>query len=88
MVAPCGDGENGFSVQQEILANHDGDHDGHADIDFCSPLCSCHCCHSHITTSGFLSYAPRIPFSNEFFSFYSDHLSSLSFSIWQPPKIA
>jgi len=45
MLVPCTDGENNFSVTQDILVTYDGDH---ADFDFCSPLCSCHCCHSHI----------------------------------------
>ena len=84
---PCSDTENDFSEQKEMSIFPDGDHDGHADFDFCSPLCSCHCCHSHITTA-ILAYTNYYAPSLEFNSYYSDHLLKISFSFWQPPKIA
>jgi hypothetical protein len=85
---PCDDDANDHSDQQGILVPQDGDLDGHADFDFCSPLCSCHCCHSHITPPVFLSFITDIQYSQEFSSYYEDHLSSIFFPIWQPPKIA
>lgn len=85
---PCSDAENDSFGQQGIVITPDGDHSDQADVDFCPPLCSCHCCHSHITTPGFLSYVPHIELCQELSSYYSDHLLSISHSIWQPPKVA
>ena len=88
VLVPCSDEIDDSSGQQEISVNQNGDHDDKGDIDFCPPLCSCHCCHSHITTSNFLVFISHTQLSQELTFFYSDQLLTISFSIWQPPKIA
>jgi hypothetical protein len=52
IVMPCSDTLLGDHFIQELMdypsANHD-DHGHDHDQDACSPLCFCHCCHTHIT---------------------------------------
>lgn len=45
-IAPCADAPTVDNL--EISLNFNGDH-GHSETeDLCSPLCVCHCCHSHL----------------------------------------
>ena len=65
----------------------DGPQSNNFDFDFCSPLCSCHCCHSHVVTSmlsfDFIDYKWQ-----EGHSFYQTSLIDQAFPFWQPPKIS
>lgn len=60
----------------------------HSDLhDLCTPFCSCHCCHTHITNN--------CAFCSEELTFFEckstdqpfSYLSRISFSIWDPPTI-
>jgi hypothetical protein len=44
-VAPCAD--TPATDNMEISFNTEGDDQNHTE-DLCSPLCVCHCCHSHL----------------------------------------
>jgi len=88
MLIPCSDTENDYADQQEVSIAQASEHESHTDFDFCPPLCTCCCCHSHMTTPVFLSYIASKKLTEDLSSFYSDNLLSISFAIWQPPKIA
>ncbi len=85
--APCADKAGVDST--EISLEYSEFEQGHNDsADLCSPLCICHCCHSHLLVQELL----KDDLTHDFFSsetnLYSDPLKSgFLFSILQPPRI-
>lgn len=67
----------------------DGEEKGDKDIDcgVCNPLFSCANCSGFIVYSHFFTLRKIKSISIEYASFAPDFPSSLSFSIWQPPKL-
>jgi hypothetical protein len=59
-----------------------------SDLDLCSPLCSCHCCHTHyqVYNLHFAEYLP-LPGEKQNPLYAKDFKFSLSYIIWQPPKV-
>ena len=79
---PCAD----EPVENESVSIEAHDHHEESDHnDLCSPFCTCHCCHSHVTQhctfclKTFATFRSRP--SDESFPL----LSRISFSIWDPP---
>lgn len=87
-VIPCVDAVECQEENAEYQLKAEDGHNHDAEDDYCSPFCACQCCHSHITAPGLLAYFSHTQNSQEFSSYYSDHLSNISFSIWEPPKSA
>jgi Family of unknown function (DUF6660) len=83
--SPCSDNEQG-TVDTE-LAVLDIHQSIPTDIDFCSPLCSCHCCHSHITEGTIQSNIEEDYPSIVDAGFHSPIFDNHYFSIFQPPKV-
>ena len=89
-VMPCMDGSfaNNGKVNTEVSKTDNQKE--HGNTDDCSPFCTCSCCSAsviHQTLSFNYFYKPVFQekkYSAYKPSFYSD----ISFSIWQPPKIA
>jgi len=82
---PCADLEKDQSATTEAFSDAAGDTSFH--FDFCSPLCSCHCCHSHVVTS-MLSFDFKDFQLLEVHSFYRISIKDQTFTFWQPPKIS
>jgi hypothetical protein len=62
----------------------------HQESDNCSPFCSCSCCSASVTYQliGY-SYCLTSQFQGKKYSTYtSSSYSEMSFTIWQPPKLA
>ncbi len=56
-VIPCADGEvSQYNI--ETISDSDRDHNHDSGSDMCSPLCVCHCCHSHFTAIQFFFDKP------------------------------
>ena len=82
---PCTDSDENQIVKTELITDATQDSDIH--FDFCSPLCSCHCCHSHVVTTmlsfDFNDYPVQQVYSNRPVS-----IMDQAFPFWQPPKIS
>ena len=81
ILSPCADGSETDDTSLEVISTLDDSHQH----DACSPFCSCHCCHSHVTQlcvlcSGEYDFFISLPSVQSF-----PLLSRISFSIWDPP---
>lgn len=68
------------------LSNHEH---SPTEIDFCSPFCICNCCTSQITHPGdfhFDVHNKKIADNNS--KIRLDYPRSVSYTIWQPPKLS
>lgn len=86
-VAPCADETNADDVKVSYQ-DTGTDHDHNGPEDLCSPLCVCHCCHSHVivqqilvTELGVLAFplqqvVYRAPVTSEFVA-----------ALLQPPQV-
>ncbi len=82
---PCTDSDEIQYQKMELITDAAQDSDIH--FDFCSPLCSCHCCHSHvIATIMVFDFQDNQP--EEERPFYQDTITEYSFPFWQPPKVS
>ncbi|WP_425568570.1 DUF6660 family protein [Pontibacter saemangeumensis] len=88
---PCLDRANAVSSepQTETLAGRHQDHQGDR-TDGCSPFCACHCCHTHFQPQNtqVVEYASSQEAIQEVDLYRNSFISSPSYSIWQPPKVA
>jgi hypothetical protein len=86
----CPDQEDSVFEKEKVSAVADLQQPGHedSDLDLCSPLCSCQCCHTHYQVYN-LHFAEYLPLPGEKQnSFYTNNFRfSLSYMIWQPPKV-
>ncbi|WP_424963905.1 DUF6660 family protein [Ekhidna sp.] len=86
-VAPCTDETTADSI--EVSYQESGsDHDHNESEDLCSPLCVCHCCHSHLVVQQiFISELGILTFPLQR-STYSDPITSgFVGSLLQPPQV-
>ncbi|MFD1187328.1 DUF6660 family protein [Pontibacter rugosus] len=88
---PCPDKANAVRSERQVMAVV-GLHQDHQDnaADPCTPFCACHCCHTHFQpqSADVVEYADLQEVSHEVDLYKSSFVSSLSYSIWQPPKVA
>ncbi len=57
-------------------------------IDHCSPFCTCDCCVSPVLYQDFnLHFNSFSLDQNHFTQYFTDYVSSIFTSIWQPPKL-
>ncbi|MFN0082794.1 MAG: DUF6660 family protein [Ferruginibacter sp.] len=87
---PCGDKEerNAKGAQTISAIKHQHQHDNTNDA--CTPFCSCSCCPASAffqPLSHFSIYKVVFP-SKKYPVYNSSFCPQVSFSIWQPPKIA
>ena len=82
---PCTDSDEVQDLKTELIADTTQDSDIH--FDFCSPLCSCHCCHSHVITS-IVAFDFHDNQPEEVLPFYQDTVAKYSFPFWQPPRVS
>jgi len=57
-------------------------------IDFCTPFCSCHCCHTHITQIAFFSLQDIDLYQYDSPAHSRQLYGIMSFSIWDPPRLS
>ncbi|MFZ5973770.1 MAG: DUF6660 family protein [Bacteroidota bacterium] len=58
------------------------------EVDLCSPFCICSCCSAQIAQPEYFQfqvYTPGFPDTNS--ALTSHFIKSVSYSIWQPPKL-
>ncbi|WP_089318478.1 DUF6660 family protein [Pontibacter ummariensis] len=88
---PCLDRANAAPGEAQAVAMADR-HQDHQDdkADGCSPFCACHCCHTHFQpqSTDAVEYADLQEVPIEVDLYKSSFVSPLSYSIWQPPKVA
>lgn len=88
---PCNDSDICIDDQKSsysILNANDHDHSS-SELDLCTPFCTCSCCAAHIQVPITFNYTIERTFSTSPFKFYSSvFLDRLSYSIWQPPRLA
>jgi hypothetical protein len=89
---PCTDlaaVSTGQSLQQLEVQLAQQDHeDAHTNsFDLCTPFCSCHCCHTHVTYNEAALDLKVDNSSTAGYTLYPNYLPISFFSIWQPPKI-
>ncbi|TKT93238.1 DUF6660 family protein [Dyadobacter frigoris] len=88
---PCGDGLE-CNGKDELKISASVEHKNHShESESCTPFCTCSCC----AASTFFQFSvpavkiPKAVFAAVKFPLYADCFRpELSFSIWQPPKIA
>ncbi|OEK03066.1 hypothetical protein BFP97_16740 [Roseivirga sp. 4D4] len=65
-----------------------GGHDHNGSEDFCSPLCICHCCHSHLVVYQFMmSYLEGFKFQGHKGDYTTPLVSGYLSSPFQPPQV-
>jgi hypothetical protein len=79
---PCAD----EPVENHVVSveMHD-QHEASGQHDLCSPLCTCHCCHSHITQQALFCLKTFVSFSSTPVDRPFTLLFGISFSIWDRP---
>lgn len=88
IVLPCADGtpdECGVEVHFHPGQGHDHEQEPHAD--FCSPFCSCHCCHTHFIVKNFNILSSEIEYIETLIPYISHRYPQASPAIWQPPRV-
>jgi len=86
-LTPCADDDSGCQeISFQINTSDDGEN--HADFDFCSPLCSCHCCHSHVVTDHYEHQLSTVVYSKIKVDISDDHSHNYHYTFWHPPKQA
>jgi len=90
MFIPCPDSAYHQDINQDstsyIVVYHSNQQQSAQDVDFCSALCSCHCCQSHITFSYSEDISSELVAGATFNNLDATAISEHSYSIWQPPK--
>ncbi|WP_408631355.1 DUF6660 family protein [Marinigracilibium pacificum] len=83
---PCDDRHDSHN-ETEVALYDSADHDHNQDVENCSPLCICNCCHSHLIINQF-KFFPKIQnFNSDFNSFYFTQLiEGFSGLPLQPPR--
>ncbi|MFB9865571.1 DUF6660 family protein [Rufibacter immobilis] len=88
---PCLDRASAVSSERQAVVMADT-HQDHQDnnTDGCSPFCVCHCCHTHLQPqiTDAAEHAPVQESTQDVDLYKNSFISSLSYSIWQPPKVA
>ncbi|MFD1185853.1 DUF6660 family protein [Pontibacter rugosus] len=88
---PCMDRGNVQASAQQTVALSDThqDHEGER-TDECTPFCACHCCHTHFQLQNveLAEYASSQYLAQTVDLYKNSFVSSLFYSIWQPPKVA
>lgn len=91
-VLPCRDAKaatlNAKDLITKALNAHADDHENNGHEDNCSPLCICSCCSVASVFSPSVSVEIAAPENHiNHNSHYSGSLISISFSVWQPPRL-
>ena len=85
-IAPCSDVPK--SDNMEISLSSQGDHDHREAEDLCSPLCVCHCCHSHLVVNQvFINELGALTFPLHRTTYTDPITSGYISSILQPPQV-
>jgi hypothetical protein len=86
---PCNDTDVCVDDQKFSYSILDANDFHTSDVDFCTPFCICSCCAAHIQVPSTFTYDLEQPISSSFFvSYVAVFVDRLSYSIWQPPKLA
>jgi len=87
MFVPCADNtDNQVNLELSITTGIPYQQQPSGSFDLCTALCSCHCCHSHVTFMLLENHISEIAVSETIKNTFSGFISEPSFSIWQPPK--
>lgn len=88
---PCNDADICVDDQKfsySILEANDHNHSS-SELDLCTPFCTCSCCCAHIHLPTTFTYnLTNADSSSPAISHSSVFVDMLSYSIWQPPKLA
>lgn len=85
---PCGDKEDCHEkAKLELTADDHSDHEHESEQ--CSPFCICSCCGTYSQISSIYELEVKInnTISDRALPYVTDHISEISLSIWQPPKL-
>ena len=84
---PCSDTDvSSDAVQTEVSAVH-VDQGTDLEVDFCSPFCSCHCCHTHLIPDNQMVSEVIIYPRDLVATIYQKAFTGPLFLIFQPPKV-
>jgi hypothetical protein len=83
---PCGDAPGCDASQTIGMTQEHSSHDHESES--CSPFCICACCgtSSQVAAAQHLELKPSV-ISSSPSSYLTEHISEVSISIWQPPKL-
>lgn len=86
-VSPCSDNQDIAQLTEVSFLSMSGGGDHGPSTDFCSPLCVCHCCHSHLVVQQlFFNNFGKVPLPTQT-NLYTDPLTEgFEGSILQPPQ--
>ena len=89
-VMPCMDATEVNDSMAKTAISKPGDQHRHGDSDNCSPFCSCSCCSVLVTYQALSFYYLHKPViqAKKYSAYKPSFYSEISFSIWQPPKVA
>ncbi len=84
---PCDDAkaEDACGTEVHLHSAADQDHD-HSEADFCSPFCSCQCCHTNIIPAETSINTASVSETALQFSYRGILPSATQFNFWHPPK--
>jgi hypothetical protein len=87
---PCNDDEVCIDEAKNPIASVVEEHEhSPSEVDLCSPFCICNCCHSTISQPKYFSFGFHPMENTDFNATIKPHsIQSISYSIWQPPKLA
>jgi len=84
---PCADKANCNEFKQTEMSKHDHQ-EKHAD-EICTPMCVCACCATNVVINDYPSTIIELTEMKTVYRVQKDSkISSITLSIWQPPKLA
>ena len=87
-VFPCTDeASEACSAEVHFHTGQGHDHEQESHTDFCSPFCSCHCCHAHFIVKDFIYHSSAIEHMGIIVPYLSHRYPQASPAIWQPPRV-
>ncbi|MDP4679029.1 MAG: hypothetical protein NWS46_01545 [Cyclobacteriaceae bacterium] len=87
ILTPCSDTVGADQCGQEIHLHDQGEHDGHSDLDLCSPFCTCSCCGSfYMAKTKFYSNHEYSAFQLKNTQYFNSSYKEYTSIVFQPPK--
>ena len=87
-VMPCTDNDTSVDDLQTHISYQQGSNHNQGGLDYCSPFCSCHCCHVHTIKFDPIVFKIIKPvIFQETFDLFNDPTKDIHTSILQPPQV-
>jgi len=85
---PCVDKQMDIALNNTTISEYNHTDKNCKDLHLCPPFCVCNCCSTVIEITNPLIFSKPLANFVENFCFYKTiKISTLFFSIWQPPKL-